>query len=189
MSIRIRVSTCRKESTTNDRAQPTFGSYGAGAAISFELDVSLLNDPAAFVGKIREHYALCESAMGEELVRLKAKANGNGTAAPDPAAAAAAPPAKRPVARQPVATPQRTAAQIAEEMADYEEEQARELPEDDDPPTDGRHLLGWASNQPKDAKAWLIKLGRKLRYPNRILNWTPKQVETAYQAFRQAHAQ
>ena len=60
-------------------------------------------------------------------------------------------------------------------------------PEEDDPPTDGRRLLGWARNQPEDAKNWLVGLGKRLRYPNRILDWSPKQVQTAYQSYREAH--
>jgi len=193
MSIRIRVSTCRKESTTKGNGEPTFGSYGAGAAICFELDVSLLNDPALFVAKIREQYAMCEAAMTEEISRLKAKANGTtATTAPSPAAAAAAPnPAatvpspRRPVVRSPVTPPAKRDAPVDDAEDDGD---AIEPEEEDDPPTDGKHLLGWARNQPEDAKGWLIKLGRKLRYPGRILNWTPKQVETAYQAFRREHA-
>jgi hypothetical protein len=176
VSIRIRVSACRKESTTKGNGDPAFGSYGAGAAISFEMDPGLMNDPEAFVAKIKEQQLICEVVVAHELVRLKAQSNGNGTHP-----AAAAPPAKRPVA-----TPPRAAAQVDEEMEEYE--QARELPEDDDPPLDGKHLLGWARNQPTDAKGWLIGFGRKKRYPNRILDWTPVQVKTAYDVFRQAHA-
>jgi hypothetical protein len=66
MSIRIRVSTSRKESTTNENGTPTFGSYGAGAAISFELDPSLMANPEAFVAKIREQYAIAEAAMADD---------------------------------------------------------------------------------------------------------------------------
>jgi len=190
MSIRIRVSTGWKESTKAGNGEPTFGSYSAGAAISFEMDPSLMSDPAAFVAKIREHYALCEGAMAEELARLKAKSNGHAPAAAGPAAGKASPPAQPAKVRQPVVPPAKraTPARVAEEMRDYQEEQAEgDLPEDPDPPMDGKHLLGWARNQESDAKGWLIGLGRKCKFPNRILNWTPKQVQFAYDAFRQAH--
>jgi hypothetical protein len=188
VGIRIRVSTGRKESALKQNGEPSFGSFSAGAAICFEVPTELLNDPESFVAKVRAHYALCESAMNEELRRLKAQSNGQASPAAGQAAAADPKPTKPAAGRQPVATPRRAAAaQVAEEMEEYQEEQARELPEDDDPPLDGKHLLGWARNQPTDAKGWLIGFGRKKRYPNRILNWTPVQVKTAYDVFRQAH--
>jgi hypothetical protein len=189
VGIRIRVSTGRKESALKQNGEPSFGSFSAGAAICFEVSTELLNDPESFVAKVRAHYALCESAMNEELRRLKAQSNGQApTAAAAASPAAGAQPAKRPAVRQPVATSQRAAAaQVDEEIEEYQEEQARELPEDDDPPLDGKHLLGWARNQPTDAKGWLIGFGRKKRYPNRILDWTPVQVKTAYDVFRQAN--
>jgi hypothetical protein len=175
MSIRIRVSTCRKESTRKGNGEPDFGSYGAGAAISFEMDPSLMANPEAFVAKIREQYALAEAAMTDELNRLRmASAAARGPAAAVASEPAAVPPAKRPAARPPVGP-------AAE---DYD--QVDEVPEDDDPPNDGNHLLGWARNQPGDAKNWLIRLGKRLHYPNRILDWSPKQVQTAYQTYRAA---
>jgi hypothetical protein len=181
MGIRIRVSTHRTESTTKENGAPAFGSYGAGASINFEIDPALLNDPEAFVGKIRTQYQICEAAMSDELHRLKAKANGHASASsPAGSAAGATPPAKQPAARPP-ANPLRPVA-AAE---DYD--QIDEVPEDDDPPNDGNHLLGWARNQPGDAKNWLIGLGKRLRYPNRILDWSPKQVQTAYRTYREAH--
>ena len=125
--------------------------------------------------------------MTDELHRLKAKANGHAAAAPGPAVPAAGtdppatPPAKQPAARPP-ANPPRPVVPAAE---DYD--QVDEVPEDDDPPNDGNHLLGWARNQPGDAKNWLVGLGKRLRYPNRILDWSPKQVQTAYKTYREAH--
>jgi hypothetical protein len=165
MSIRLHVEVCKKEGTAN------YGSIGATCGLEVEIDLATLADPAAAAARIRGFYSLCELAMNEELTRLK-----------DPAAAAATPtnppPAKRPADRTPT-TPVVTAAE--------DHDQAEEVPEEDDPPTDGRRLLGWARSQPEDAKNWLVGLGKRLRYPNRILDWSPKQVQTAYQTYREAH--
>ena len=186
MSIKIRVSTCRKESTTKGNGEPSFGSYGAGASITFEMDPALLDNPEVFVGKVRQQYALCEGAMNDELARLKARSNGQQptAAAAVPTAAAASPPAADPPAKRAAG---RKPAEVAAEMKEYESQEERADDEDDDPPTSGKELLGWARNQQHDAKNWLIGLGKRLRYPNRILDWTPRQVDTAYRACRKEH--
>ena len=169
MSIRLKIEVCKKEGTDN------YGSIGAVCAIDFEIDQSVLADPAVFVAKVREQFAMAEAAVKDELGRLKAKPDANGhatTAGPNP-------PAKRPVANPPV----KQTAPVAK-AKDYGD--AHEPEEDDDPPTDGRNLLGWAHSQPEDAKNWLVGFGKRARYPGRILDWTPKQVETAYQTYRAA---
>jgi hypothetical protein len=56
--------------------------------------------------------------------------------------------------------------------------------EEEDPPTDGRQLLGWAAKQVPDAKGRVISVGKKRGYPSRILDWTPQQVAAAYRAAR-----
>jgi hypothetical protein len=56
--------------------------------------------------------------------------------------------------------------------------------EDEDPPTDGRQLLGWAAKQVPDAKGRVIALGKKRGFPSRILDWTPQQVQAAYRYAR-----
>lgn len=60
--------------------------------------------------------------------------------------------------------------------------------EDEDPPTDGRQLLGWAAKQVPDAKARVIAIGRRRGFPSRILDWTPQQVATAYRSARRVPA-
>lgn len=60
--------------------------------------------------------------------------------------------------------------------------------EEEDPPTDGRQLLGWAARQIPDAKARVIALGRRRGFPSRILDWTPQQVATAYRSARRVPA-
>jgi hypothetical protein len=164
MSIRLRIEVCKKEGTDH------YGSIGATCGLELEIDQSVLADPAAAVARIRGYYSFCETAMHEELARLR---NGNATTPASDTATVAAPPENRPVARTPTAPP-RPVAERAEED------------DDDNPPPDGRCLLGWAKSQPDDAKNWLVGLGKRLRYPPRIIDWTPKQVQTAYQAYREA---
>ncbi len=177
MSIRLHVEVCKKEGTAN------YGSIGATCGLEVEIDQSDLSDPVAAAARIRGYYSFCELAMNEELGRLR-NGNGNGNTTNRPAADP--PPPAQPVPdRQPVVTADRRGpAAAAEEMHEYETQEEPDEDDEDDPPTDGKHLLGWARNQPGDAKGWLIGLGKKLRYPNRILDWTPRQVETAYQAYK-----
>jgi hypothetical protein len=59
-----------------------------------------------------------------------------------------------------------------------------DIEDQEDPPTDGRQLLGWAAKQVPDAKGRVIALGKKRGYPSRILDWTPQQVAAAYRAAR-----
>lgn len=72
----------------------------------------------------------------------------------------------------------------------YEEDKAEdpdeEEEEEEDPPTTGRQLLGWANGQATDAKGWLIGLGKKLKFPHKILDWTPRQVDIAYTSYKKA---
>jgi hypothetical protein len=178
MSIRLHIEACKKEGTEH------FGSIGATCGVDVEFDPAVFHDPAAAVARIRGYYSFCETAMNEELARLRTGQPAAGTANGSVAAAAEAPPPKRPVARSPTTPlPAKRAAEkpVAEADGDAHE------PEEDDPPTDGRRLLGWARSQPEDAKNWLVGLGKRLRYPNRILDWSPKQVQTAYQSYREAH--
>ena len=59
---------------------------------------------------------------------------------------------------------------------------------EEDPPTDGRQLLGWAAKQTPDAKGRVIGFGKKKGFPPRVLDWTPQQVATAYRAARARRA-
>jgi hypothetical protein len=56
---------------------------------------------------------------------------------------------------------------------------------DEDPPTNGRQLLGWAANQRPDAKGKIIGYGKKRGFPSRIVDWRPDQVAAAYRAARE----
>jgi hypothetical protein len=60
---------------------------------------------------------------------------------------------------------------------DDDEAQARD---DEDAPTDGRQLLGWASKQQPDAKGLVMSYGKKKGFPSKIVTWTAEQVSAAY---------
>jgi hypothetical protein len=55
---------------------------------------------------------------------------------------------------------------------------------DEDPPTDGRQLLGWCAKQVPDAKGKVIGYGKKRGFPSRVVDWRPEQVEAAYRFAR-----
>ena len=55
---------------------------------------------------------------------------------------------------------------------------------DEDAPTDGRQLLGWASKQIPDLKGVLIGYGKKKGLRSKIVEWTPQQVAAAYRFAR-----
>src|SRR6516225_8675544 len=52
--------------------------------------------------------------------------------------------------------------------------------EEEDPPTDGRQLLGWASKQDPDAKGAVMSFGKRNGFPSKIVSWTAEQVRAAY---------
>jgi hypothetical protein len=62
-------------------------------------------------------------------------------------------------------------------------------PTDEDAPTDGRQLLGWASKQIPDLKGILIGYGKKKGLRSKIVEWTPQQVNAAYRFARARQAQ
>jgi hypothetical protein len=55
---------------------------------------------------------------------------------------------------------------------------------DQDAPTDGRQLLGWASKQVPDMKGPIIGWGKKKGLHTKIVEWTPQQVAAAYRFAR-----
>jgi hypothetical protein len=58
--------------------------------------------------------------------------------------------------------------------------------QEEDPPTDGRQLLGWAAKQVPDAKGLVMSLGKRRGFPSKIVSWTPQQVAAAYRYARAA---
>jgi hypothetical protein len=55
---------------------------------------------------------------------------------------------------------------------------------DEDAPTDGRQILGWASKQTPDLKGILIGYGKKKGLRSKNVEWTPQQVNAAYRFAR-----
>ena len=67
---------------------------------------------------------------------------------------------------------------------------AWEPPADDDQdvPTNGRQLLGWASKQVPDLKGTLLSYGKRNGLRSKIVDWTPDQVNAAYRFARAARS-
>ena len=63
---------------------------------------------------------------------------------------------------------------------------SQEPTEEEDPPTDGRQLLGWASKQVPDRKGMIIGFGKKRGFRSKIVEWTAEQVTAAYRHARRA---
>src|SRR5262249_35016146 len=55
---------------------------------------------------------------------------------------------------------------------------------DQDAPTDGRQLLGWARKQQPDAMGTLLSYGKRNGLHSKIVAWTPEQVRAAYRHAR-----
>jgi hypothetical protein len=55
---------------------------------------------------------------------------------------------------------------------------------EEDPPTDGRQLLGWCAKQVPDAKGMVIGYGKKRGFPGRVVDWRSDQVAAAYRFAR-----
>jgi hypothetical protein len=68
---------------------------------------------------------------------------------------------------------------------DDDEAQARA---DEDAPTNGRQLLGWASKQVPDLKGTLLSFGKRNGLRSKIVDWTPDQVNAAYRFARAARS-
>jgi hypothetical protein len=60
--------------------------------------------------------------------------------------------------------------------------------EEEDPPTDGRQLLGWCAKQVPDAKGQVIGYGKKRGFSGRVVDWRPDQVAAAYRFARSGPA-
>src|SRR5262249_58021919 len=60
--------------------------------------------------------------------------------------------------------------------------------DDQDAPTDGRQLLGWARKQQPDAMGTLLSYGKRNGLRSKIVAWTPDQVNAAYRFARAQQA-
>jgi hypothetical protein len=60
--------------------------------------------------------------------------------------------------------------------------------DDQDAPTNGRQLLGWASKQVPDMKGTILSYGKRNGLRSKIVDWTPDQVNAAYRFARAARS-
>jgi hypothetical protein len=58
--------------------------------------------------------------------------------------------------------------------------------EQEQPPENGRQLLGWASKQRPDAKREIMGFGKRKGYPSKIVTWNADMVRNAYHHVRNA---
>ncbi len=201
--IKLHVSASEKVGTNN------YGSIGAQCGLEIELDGRLADEAGALHEAITRYQQIATTAMREHLGRMIATpTNGKalGTTAPSqqpqpqngkaPAPSQQSQPqngkarglAPQPHAQNGKAT--KPAPQPDPEFVEHDEHEESFTDEDDhddDAPTTGRELLGWARRQPDDAFPWLVKTGKKLRFPERILDWSQEQVGKAYAAYRNAN--
>jgi len=165
------------------KVQPrSYHSNGAACGLRREIPLSALDNPDAFVREIRASMGLCEIAVEEELARLAAA-----HPAPPPALTESSvdrqdqltPPTARPApaARRFDPPPTVPPPGPADEFNELDNSQADD---DEDPPADGRQLLGWARKQDRDMKSWIISLGYKRKFKGNVVEWTDAQVAAAY---------
>ncbi len=188
MSTRLFVMVSRK-------VQPrSYHSNGAACGLRREIPLSALDNPDAFVREIRASMGLCEIAVEEELARLAAAHPGPPTETLSSSIDGKdqlAPPAARPAARgvpntqrfntPPPIPPPGPAEAWDESEQPYGATSVEDEP-DEDAPTDGRQLLGWARKQDRDMKGWIISLGYKRKFKGNVVDWTDAQVAAAYAA-------
>jgi hypothetical protein len=207
--IKLHISASEKIGTNN------YGSIGAQCSLEIELDSRLADEAGALHEAITRYQQIATAAMREHLGRMVSSAGQTAHAKPaaPTSSATAAPTTNGKPGNGPAPTPTSTAngkpsaptqqhhaqngkaTKVAPEpdpeFVEYDEAEESYTPEDDhdeDAPTTGRELLGWARRQSEDAFPWLIKTGRKLRFPERILDWSQEQVGKAYAAYRNAHS-
>ena len=58
------------------------------------------------------------------------------------------------------------------------------IEDDQDAPTNGRQLLGWARKQDTDAMGTVLSYGKRNGLKSKIVDWTPDQVNAAYRFAR-----
>jgi len=187
--IKLHVSASEKVGTN------TYGSIGAQCGLEIELDSRLADEAGALHEAITRYQQIATTAMREHLGRMiatptppKAVATTAPSQQPQPQNGKAQAPSQQSPAQNgkaPKPAPQPDPEFV--EHDEHEESFTDEDDHDDDAPTTGRELLGWARRQPEDAFPWLVKTGKKLRFPERILDWSQEQVGKAYAAYRNAN--
>jgi len=184
MSTRLFVSVSKKI-----RPKP-YTSHGAACGLRTDFPVAALDDPAKFVAEIRRSMELCELAVEEELIRLEQHSKAtpvelkeatinNREHLPPPA------PNPTPRARRADPPPAVPPPGPADEFNEVDDDQADD---EEDPPTDGRQLLGWARKQTPDLKSWVISWGYKTKTKGNVIDWPEAKVSQCYAAARKALA-
>ena len=130
---------------------PDFGSDGVGAEMELDLDQAILQTPDAVRDCFRSHYALLKAIVADELAALHKQRPPGRPVGPEP----------EPVDRHPEPARDRNGRTYA-----------------DDAPRDGRQLLAWARKHHADDD--VIRIGRKWRLPNRVVEWERSEVENVY---------
>jgi hypothetical protein len=172
---------------------PGYGSEGAGAEVELDLDDDLAGEPAKLVAFAQIWYGSLERAVDDQLARMTAK---HATAAP-----AIAPPAPAPRSSQ---GPPEGLEEYGYEQAARDGGERRngsgagngygtppsrrngvggpppsggEGPPRNDPPKNGKQLIGWANGHGKYDE--LMKLSKAWNL-GRIIDWTPDDVQAAH---------
>jgi hypothetical protein len=175
--LKLSVSAAEKIGTDN------FGSIGAQCSIELELDSQLLEHADALAEAITRHQETVTTAMRAHMKRMVATSNATPKAPPQASSLPHRPNGK------PQATPPTNGANGTGKAAQADDDDGftPEDDHDDDAPTTGRELLGWARRQAEDAFPWLVKTGKKRGFPERILDWNEDQVTQAYRAYHKVH--
>ena len=114
------------------------------------------------------------------LAGLEVPPPGTGTTARP--VAAAAPHDPREDLEEPFDPERRTPARREPDRGDAWEPPADD--DDQDAPTDGRQLLGWARKQQPDAMGTILSYGKRNGLRSKIVAWTPDEVRAAYRHAR-----
>jgi hypothetical protein len=164
----MKVGVSREEATDDS------GSVGACCEIEVEIAGGTAD---AEIMRIRDHWlGLCEVTVEEELCRLRGGQSGS--------TPASAPPARPAAAKAKAVRPDYRAAAQARVRREDPEENGELDDDEENPPTNGRQLLGWAAKQDPDAKGLVISFGKKRGYPSKIVDWADDQVRVAYRYAR-----
>lgn len=151
---------------------PNYGSDGAGAELEIDIDDALAAKPQSLVDAAAHWYSVLERSVAAELERLQA-------AHPAPAPAPAPGPAEGPAAprSRPMITPEAPAGDYGRRPRAAGGSGAA-APVRDDPPRNGRQLLGWAAGHGMSRE--LTALTKAWGVSWRVADWGPDDVQAAY---------
>jgi hypothetical protein len=150
--MKLRMSIHRKE------GRPDYGSDGVGLELELDVPDGAFSDYDMLSAHVQQGYDACQKLVAERLEDLRQDGR-----------PATPPPPRRP---EPDRQDERYPTAHRNDGKPY-----RGRPET---PEDGRQLMGLCRRKGLDRE--LQDIGRRLRLPNRILDWTPEEVQDAYQA-------